>query len=135
MVVIGKGIVNIVRWGGGCESERVMVLSLVFRVQAGADVTREVGTEHSALRSSLVRFFCPFRREPGLDRFYIFHNGTKNWTRPYRTGPLWLRAVTGPVLTSPELTSVLTSHPPVRTSYLLTTYLYIITIVKEKEKE
>ena len=45
MVVIGKGVVDIVRWGVGCESERMMVSSLVFGVCTGTDVTWEVGTE------------------------------------------------------------------------------------------
>ena len=74
----------------------------------------------SALISGPVWFFHPFRREPGLDWFYIFHNSTENWTRPHRTSPLWLWAVTGLVLTIPELTSVLTSHQPV--IYLLLVY-------------
>ena len=80
----------------------------------------------SALRSGLVRFFHPFGREPGPNRFYTFHEGTKNWTGPYRTGLLQLQAVTGPVLTSPELTLVLTSQrtgqDQLSTCYLLTTY-------------
>ena len=89
----------------------------------------------SALRSGPVRFFHPFGREPGPDRFYIFHDGTKNWTGPYRTGPPWLRAVTGPVLTSPELTSVLTSQDQLSTYYLLVYNYYSKTKTKRIKRK
>ena len=76
-------------------------------------------TTDSALRSGPVRFFHPFGREPGPDRFYIFHKSTKNRTGPYRTGPLQLRAVTGPVLTSPDqlFTCITYNYTTLCTSY------------------
>ena len=45
MVIIEKGVVDILRWCVGCESERVMVLSWVCGDQAGTDVTWEEGTK------------------------------------------------------------------------------------------
>ena len=65
----------------------------------GSDAIRIQRIVLSALRSGLVRFFCPFGFELRLDRFFISQKSMKNWTRPYRTGSLQFILVTEPVLT------------------------------------
>ena len=74
-------------------------------------MTSEAGFDMvSALRSGLVWFFTLLKGGPRTRLVLLFQRYLENWTGPYRTGPLWFRAVTGPVLTSPELTLVLTSQ-------------------------
>ena len=41
--MMGKGVVDVVNWGVGCEGEREMVFRFWFRVQAGTDVVWDVG--------------------------------------------------------------------------------------------
>jgi hypothetical protein len=63
-----------------------------------------------ALRSGPVRFFTLLEGGPTTGPVILFQKYQKNRTGPYRTSPLWFRAVSGPVQTGPEPISVLTSH-------------------------
>lgn len=63
-----------------------------------------------ALRSGPVRFFTLLEGGPTTGPVILFQKYQKDRTGPYRTSPLWFRAVSGPVQTGPEPISVLTSH-------------------------
>jgi len=75
----GKAIEEAMKTQGHYRQQ--VVAPVTWAMNMGATPPRENWPRRvcvSALRSGLVQFFHPFRRELGPDQFYIFHKGIKN---------------------------------------------------------